>query len=216
MIVKAPASIDNLADLLDRLGGVPLRRIRIRPALGTATVDDLLRVRRQEGKVCELVEGVLVEKAVGYAESLLAAYLIRVLGEFVARRKLGMVTGEAGVMELMPDLVRIPDVAFVSWDRVPGRRVPSAPVPRLVPNLVVEVLSEGNTAGEMALKRSDYFAAGVELVWEVDPRARTVTAYTSLTDAVQRTETDVLDAGGALPGFRLSLHDLFGELDQHG
>ena len=64
----------------------------------------------------------------------------------------------------MADLVRIPDVAFTRWDRLPDRRRPTSPVPRLAPNLTVEILSRGNTRAEMAAKRRDYFVAGVELV----------------------------------------------------
>lgn len=208
--------IHTLADLLDRLGGVPLDRIRFRPFLGTATVQDVIDVRQEEGKWCELVEGVLLEKAVGFVESGLAGFLIGVLNAFVLPRNLGIVTGEAGTVELAAGLVRIPDVAFTSWDRLPGRRYPVAPIPRLAPNLAVEVLSEGNTPGEMAVKRQDYFAAGVELVWEIDPDARTVTVHTSLTQSTTLGPADVLDGGAVLPGFTLQLQQLFAELDRHG
>src|SRR3954452_18522670 len=102
-------------------------------------------------------------------------------------------------MELMPDLVRIPDVAFTSWDRLPGRRRPTNPVPRLTPNLAVEVLSRNNTPGEMAAKRGDYFTAGVQLVWEIDPDARVVAVYTSPTQSARLGGNDTLDGGVVLP-----------------
>jgi Uma2 family endonuclease len=117
---------------------------------------------------------------------------------------------------LMADLVRIPDVAFTRWDRLPGRRRPTAPVPRLAPNLAVEVLSRSNTPGEMAVKRQDYFAAGVELVWEIAPNTRTVAVYKSVTEVTTLTATDALEGGTVLPGFTLSVQDLFAELDRHG
>src|SRR5437762_1257129 len=168
------SSFRTLADLFQRLGGVPPDRVRFRPFPGTATLQDVIDIRRREGKLCELVEGVLLEKAVGYRESQLASFLAGLLNVFVIPKNLGVVTGADGMVELASDLVRIPDVAFVSWSRLPGRRVPAAPIPLLAPNLAVEVLSRSNTAGEMAAKRHDYFAAGVELVWEIDPVARTV------------------------------------------
>jgi len=59
----------------------------------------------------------------------------------VRPRNLGLVTGEAGTMELMPELVRIPDVAFTQWDRLPGRRCPDDPIPAIARNLAVEVLT---------------------------------------------------------------------------
>ena len=120
------------------------------------------------------------------------------------------------MLELVLDLVRIPDVAFISWKRIPGGRFPDAPIPRLVPNLAVEVLSKSNLPKEMSGKREDYFDAGVELVWEVDPVDRTVDVYTSPSDSVTLGIGDVLDGGTVLPGFQLPLADMFGELDRHG
>jgi Uma2 family endonuclease len=215
MTVATP-TIHTLADLLERLGGVPLSRIRFQPPPGTATVADVIRIAEKEGKLCELVDGVLVEKAVGYNESGLALFLGGLLNAFVIPRNLGLVTGADGTVRLMPGLVRIPDVAFTNWDRLPGRQRPAAPVPHLAPNLAVEVLSDSNTPGEMAAKCHDYFTAGVEVVWEVDPQVRTVTVYTSPTDTTLLRPGDVLDGGVALPGFTLPVSELFAELDRQG
>jgi Uma2 family endonuclease len=209
-------SIKTLADLLDRLGGIPLDRIRFRPFPGTATVQDVIDIQHQEGKLCELVEGVLLEKAVGYNESSLALFLGGLLNAFVIPRNLGLVTGPDGTVELMANLVRIPDLAFTSWDRLPGRRGPASPVPYLAPSLAVEVLSRSNTPGEMAAKRQDYFTAGVQLVWEIDPGARAVLVYTSLAQPTTLGSTDTLDGGVVLPGFTLPVKELFAELDRQG
>ena len=57
MPLTSPA-IRTLADLLDRLGGVPLDRIRMRPFPGSATVQDVITILEHEGRRCELVEGV--------------------------------------------------------------------------------------------------------------------------------------------------------------
>jgi hypothetical protein len=67
-----PATIETVADLLERLGGIPAWRVRFRPAPGTATEQDVLAASREGKRVCELVDGVLVEKAMGYKESALA------------------------------------------------------------------------------------------------------------------------------------------------
>ena len=210
------SSIKTLADLLDRLGSVSLDRIRFRPKLGTATVQDVIDVRRDEGKLCELIEGVLLEKPVGYRESRLALFLGGLLNAFVISRNLGIVTGPDGTVELMPELVRIPDVAFTSWDRIPGRQEPADPVPHLVPNLAVEVLSRANTPGEMSAKRKDYFAAGVLQVWEIDPDARSLEVYTSPDDSRVLGPADTLDVAVIMTGFTLKVQDLFAELDRHG
>ena len=215
-VLPSVTSMETLADLLEQLGGLDPARVRFRPAPGTATEQDVLDIHTHEGRLCELVEQVLVEKAIGFRESWLASVLIDTLLSFVKPRDLGIVTGEAGLIRLAPGLVRIPDVAFISWDRLPHRRIPTEPIPGLVPNLAIEVLSEGNTAGEMAGKRREYFAAGVRLVWLVNPRSRTVDVYTGLDQSTTLYEAATLDGGMVLPGFTLPLHELFGELDHQG
>jgi len=211
----AAPTIDTLADLVERLGHVSLDRIRFHPPPGTATEKDVLE-SGERGVMCELVDGVLVEKPMGYNKSALAAYLITQLNLFILPRNLGVVTGEQGTVRLFAGLVRIPDVAFTSWDRHPGRRMPRDPIPQLAPNLAVEVLSRSNTPEEMARKRRDYFTAGVRLVWLADPVGRTVDVYTSETQFSRLTVADVLDGGTVLPGFQLPLREWFGELDRQG
>jgi Uma2 family endonuclease len=174
------ASNETIADLLQRLGNIPARRVRLHPMPGTANEKDVIRVLDEENQPCELVEGTLVEKAMGYEESAIAAYLIMCLNNFVLPRKLGIVTGESGAVRLFPGLVRIPDVAFASWDCFPGRKRPKTPVPHLAPDLVVEVLSKSNTKPEMARKLGEYFQAGVRLVWLVNPKTWTARVYTAV------------------------------------
>jgi Uma2 family endonuclease len=207
---------ETFADLLHRLGDISAARVWLRPAPGTATQKDVLAIHAKTGRLCELVDGTLVEKAMGMRESLLAVYIGALLHGFVRPRKLGLVAGEAGMMKIAAGLVRIPDVSFIAWDRIPGRKVPKEPIPKLVPNLAVEVLSKTNTPAEMKRKRREYFKAGVELMWIVDPEARTVTVYTSPRNPKTLTEAQTLDGGTVLPGFKLPLRDLFAELDVQG
>jgi Uma2 family endonuclease len=199
----------TIADLLLRLGSIPAGRVRLHPMPGTATEKDVIRVLDEENRPCELVEGTLVEKAMGYEESAIAAYLIMCLNNFVLRRKLGIVTGESGAVRLFPGLVRIPDVAFASWDCLPGRKRPKTPVPHLAPDLVVEVLSKSNTKPEMARKLGEYFQAGVRLVWLANPKTQTVRVYIAVDRLVLLKEDQALDGGGVLPGFSLLLSELF-------
>jgi Uma2 family endonuclease len=206
--------MDTLADLVERLGQVPLNRIRMRPAPGTATVEDVIRIEEEENRLCELVDGVLVEKPMGFRESLLAVAIAHFLRDFVTRSNLGLVTGSDGMVQLFPGLVRMPDVAYVSWRCLPEGRVPAEPAPQLAPDLAVEVLSRTNTPREMERKRQEYFAAGVKLVWMVDPDRRTVTVFTSTDVSREYTPADTLDGGLVLPGFSLSLQKLFAELDR--
>lgn len=94
----------------------------------------------------------------------------------------------------------------------PGGVVPDQPMLRLAPALAVEVLSPGNTREEMDRKLQDYFAAGVRLVWNVDPEARAVTVYTAPDRSCVLAEDQTLDGGDVLPGFTLPLRKLFARL----
>jgi Uma2 family endonuclease len=201
---------------MEQLGGISPKRVLRQPAPGTATEKDLIEIDDQGHRRCELVDGVLVEKAMGYRESLLALALGEFLRAFVRSTNLGLVSGEAGMMRLFPGLVRMPDVAFASWHRFPDRKVPTTPIPDLVPDLAVEIRSEGNTDEEMSRKRREYFTAGVRLVWLVDPDTRTVAVYSAPEELTILGQSETLTGGSVLPGFKLPLAQLFAELDRQG
>jgi Uma2 family endonuclease len=211
------AAPEDVAELLERLGNIPPERIRLRPPSGTATEADVLAALEAPRKrLCELIDGVLVEKPSGFTESVLETYLIQLLNSFVRPRNLGLVTSPDGTIRLWAGRVRIPDVAFFSWERMPGRRRPPEPIPTLVPDLAAEILSKTNTRAEMRLKRQDDFAVGVRLVWEIDPVARTVTVYTAPENGIVLAEADTLGGGAVLPGFVLPLREYFADLDRQG
>lgn len=201
---------ETLADLLDRLGRVPLHRVRAHPAPGSATEEHVLEARDGGKQLCELVDGTLVEKDVGFLESYLAGVLVRLLGQYADAHDLGIVLPPDGALRFAPRLVRMPDVSFISWRRLPGRKLPVSPIPDLIPDLAVEVLSKGNTGAEMERKLADYFQAGVRLVWYADPGSRTVRVYKGLAERpTVLTEADTLDGGDVLPGFSLSIREWF-------
>src|SRR4029077_15787237 len=127
----------------------------------------VIRIQDRTNRSYELVEGVLVEKVMGVLESSLACDLIRLLGNHVDPHDLGFLTAPDGAVRLMPGLVRIPDISFISWDQLPKRERPTDPIADLAPALAVEVLSKGNTRREMDRKVREYFLCGVRLVWLV-------------------------------------------------
>jgi Uma2 family endonuclease len=106
----------------------------------------------------------------------------------------------------------MPDVAYASWDRFPDRELPTEAAPEITPDLAVEILSESNTTGEMSRKLREYFAAGVRLVWFVDPKTKSVTVYTSPTRLKTIPPTGTLDGGKVLPGFEVPVASLFAKL----
>jgi Uma2 family endonuclease len=204
-----PLSDDTLHDLLKRLGGISPRRIRADPPPGTATEKDVIAAHDRTDRLYELVDGVLVEKVMGYLESTLACDLIKFLSYFLDVHDLGFLAGPDGAARLMPGLVRYPDVSLILWAQLPRRERPTAPIAQLAPALAVEILSPGNTKKEIARKIREYFLSGVRLVWVIDPKARTVRVYAAPDESEVLTEGQTLGGGDVLPGFALPLRNLF-------
>jgi Uma2 family endonuclease len=137
----------------------------------------------------------------------------RVHGElyiFVKARDLGEVfAAESGFkLHVDPDSVLAPDVAFVRRERLPGKGQRRG-FWTLVPDLVVEVMSPSDSAHYVAEKVEEYLEAGVPLVWVLNPRRETVTAYGPGSVARILRVGDVLDGGDVLPGFTLPVANIF-------
>lgn len=209
-MIAATIETETLADVLHRIGDVPLDRILARPAPGDATPADVLRLCDGEPKrLCELVDGVLVEKAMGQHESRIAVDLSARLWNYLKTHNLGILTGADGPYSLEDDQIRFPDVAFIAWEDIPPDADHRTPMPDWKISLAVEAISPGNSRGEMKRKLKDYFAAGVELVWYLYPVERVVRVYTSEEDCQTLTDADELNGGDVLPGFRVSVRELF-------
>lgn len=212
MVASAPIRTDTFADLHERLGFVPLDRIGLKPPPGTATEADVIRYQEGEPKrLFELVDGVLLEKAVGTRESFLTSSIIGALFVFLQRHNLGILTCPDGLYRMLTRNVRMPDVTFTPWANLPGRRMPKTKVWGVVPGLAVEVLSEANTVQEMERKLVEYQTLGIAVIWIIDPQSETAIVH-RIDGGVERlTISDALTAEGVLPGFSLSLAELFAE-----
>ncbi|MBX3400312.1 MAG: Uma2 family endonuclease [Gemmataceae bacterium] len=202
----------TVADLLHALGDIPPERVRVVPPIGQATLEDLINANESgDGPVCEWVDDTLVEKAVGYFESWVGTIISHKFMDFLETNDLGMLLGEAGVLRILPKVGRAGDVTFVAWTSLPGGKpLPREnKVPEVVPDLVVEVLSASNTRREMERKRGEYFTAGVKHVWEIDPVSESARAYTGVESVRVISKGGTLAAEDVLPGFTLSLEQLF-------
>jgi Uma2 family endonuclease len=159
----------------------------------------------------EVVDGQIVEKAMGAFEVHCAYELMWHLSAFAREHKLGTVQMEMlFLIDRESGLRRRPDGSFVSRDRWPIRKaVPRAEAWDVVPDLAVEVVSPSNGASDVADKVRDYFRAGVRLVWVVYPVQRQVHAYDSPMSVRILAEEGSLDGGEVIPGFVLPLATLF-------
>jgi Uma2 family endonuclease len=195
---------------IDALGNVPLERVIFDPSPGHATVEDQFELEKQ-GRLVELIDDTLVEKAVGFWEERVAQKLSTRLDIFADDHELGIVNNAAAMMYTDGGDLRAPDVTFTSKARIPSDREAR---PILSPDLIVEVLSPGNTPGEIDRKLRDFFAGGTRLAWVIDPRTRSVAVHRGeVGPAAVLHEAEVLNGDDVLPGFTLPIATL---LADHG
>jgi Uma2 family endonuclease len=160
---------------------------------------------------CELIEGELVRMSPGsFEHGAVALNVGMFLGEFVKCHQLGIVTAAETGFKIRhnPDTVRAPDAAFVSAARIPEAR-PHRGFFDGAPDLAVEVVSPDDRWSEIMAKARDWLGAGCRLVWIVDPRTQTVTVYEVEGHVRVLQTTDSLDAGEVLPGFQVTVSELF-------
>lgn len=158
----------------------------------------------------ELVRGQLREVPMaGWRHGWIEVNIIVVLANDPVARGTGRtVTGDtAFVLARDPDTVRIPDVAFVRHERLPPPLVSGRAA--LSPDLAVEIHSPNDRPGEVQQKVADYFAAGVQLVWLVDPDEQTVEIWTPGGLDHRYTAAETIDGGAVIPGFRCPVARFF-------
>ena len=147
----------------------------------------------------------------GVYECWFASVMFGVLDRHVQANPLGRVVQEM-IFDLRPhvDRERQPDAAFVSFERWGrDRQLTRARSWTVSPDLAVEIISRTNTADELAEKLEEYFKAEAHQVWVIYPVQSKVYVYSSTTSVRILAPGDDLDGGDVLPGFRLSVTDLF-------
>jgi Uma2 family endonuclease len=160
---------------------------------------------------CELVRGELIMVApAGGQHGRIELGIGSALFNYATARGLGAAYGaDTGfLIHRDPDTVRSPDAAFVRAERVPEEE-PRGYIEGAA-DLAVEVISPNDRASEVIAKVQDWLDAGCRLVWLVDPKSRTVTAYRSRTEIMVLGTSDTLTGGDVLPGFSLPLNEIFG------
>ena len=105
----------------------------------------------------------------------------------------------------------VPEVTYISRDRYPLNilRNQACPVP---PELVIEIISPGQTIKDFEDKTKDYFNAGVNRVWVVDPELVSITVFfPDGTRQIYEGDTKIVDE--LLPGLELSPQVIFEEAE---
>ena len=173
------------------------------------TGDELMRMPGLDP--CELVAGRVVPMTpTNPTHGRIEVNVAVALQHFVRTQNLGVVmAGEVGVFTARnPDTVRAADVLFLSHER-DARRVRRQGFLDVAPELTVEILSPTDRPDQVRRKLAEYFAAGVLQVWVIDPATRTVQVHDGRGEPLSLAPGAVLTGGDVLPGFELSVEDIF-------
>ena len=131
--------------------------------------------------------------------------LVLSLGAYVRENQLGRVyTSDTGFK--IGDRFLIPDIAFVSAERLPEDRRKAFSIP---PDLAVEIVSPTDILFRVFKKALTYLSGGTQLVWVIEPVAKTVTVYRSETDIKTLTREDTLTGEDIIEGFSCKIPELF-------
>jgi Uma2 family endonuclease len=167
---------------------------------------DLLTLPR-DGRKYEVVDGAIRVSPAGFRHGVVSVRLVQRLSTFVSEARLGYVLDSSTGYRLPNGNLRSPDVSFVHRDRLPTHELPVG-FAAFAPDLAVEVLSPEDRQRDILDKVGEYLAAGVALVWVIDPETRSAGVFRSLTDISHVDHSGDLDGEHVLPGFRCRLADL--------
>jgi len=173
------------------------------------TAEDLLSM--PDGKDFELVDGNLVERNMSVLSSWVGGQIFRRLDEFASTNDLGTVWPADNGYQCFPDdprMVRRADAAFVQKGRLSAEDMKSGFL-KVVPDLVVEVISPNDLAHEVERKVSEYLAAGVRLIWIIEPESRTLRVQRADGSGSLLKGDAVISGESVVPGFEVPLRVIF-------
>ena len=187
---------DGNSDALLSQEGLPLKPIKM-------TLEEFLE---SDLEGYEYIKGELIPMPPTSVEhGYISANLSSLLHLYVRENQLGRVLiSDTGFR--VGERMLIPDIAFVSTDRLPPDQSKASPVP---PDLAVEVVSPTDVLNRVEEKAFAYLEAGTQLVWVLKPLSKTVTIYRSETDITLLTRNDTLTGGNVVEGFSCQVAELF-------
>lgn len=176
------------------------------------SAEELLNLPEHPDVRYELSNGKLIEVAgTTIPHGLIVALALWLIDGYARERDLGvtLADGVAYLLRRNPDTVRIPNLSFIAWERVPATGFPEEGYWAGVPDLALEVVSPTDRAEEIHNKVQEYLEAGVVLVWVLWPRRKMVTVHAPGIDGRELRAEEVLDGGRVLPGFTIRVAELF-------
>ena len=100
---------------------------------------------------------------------------------------------------------RIPDLAYFTDAQIQATRSGT----KVVPAFVIELVSDSESFDDVEKKVTDYFDAGVQVVWYINPKRQNIHNYTSPKTVQICSDADVCSAAPALSDFEFEVRELF-------
>ena len=101
---------------------------------------------------------------------------------------------------------RVPDLAYFTAEQIKKAAIGV----KVVPAFVIELLSDSESFDDVEKKIKDYFDAGVQVVWYINPKSKRIHNYTSPKNVIICADNDVCSAAPALLDFKFEVRELFG------
>lgn len=163
----------------------------------------------------ELHDGVIVEMPSSRRKNtFLGMWIGSLITPFVIEHQLGIVSGADGGYKINERNYFEPDVGFISTERAGGLEGVEFDV---APDLAVEIVSPSETSPSVLSKARGYLQAGCKVMWAVYPEDRSIVEYRLSANGKLEVGSygidDTLTAEDVLPGFSLSLREVFKVLD---
>jgi Uma2 family endonuclease len=159
----------------------------------------------------ELIKGVIHKLApAGEEHGIIELNIASIVRQYVKEKKLGVVSGAETGYKLSsdPDTVRAPDVAFKSNERLSKGGITKG-YSTIMPDLVIEVNSPGDSHGKVLNKVNEWLLSGVRQVWVIDTDDKSVIVYNKPGQYFILLKDNILDGGDLLPGFKCRVSDIF-------
>lgn len=168
----------------------------------------------KDGHRYEIVNGELVDMgSSGALHGYVCSLLVAALASYVLPQKLGVILDSSTAFKMKSGNRRSPDISFFAKERLQGMTELPTGFLDGAPDLVVEILSPGNTVEEIETKITEYFDNGARLVWVISPTQHYILVYRSTQEPDRLLKsTDSLDGEDVIPGFTLPVAELFQKL----
>lgn len=171
-------------------------------------------IKQYGGETCvELFRGRVVRYPMpGGPHGFITANATAMLHAFVREHQLGRIfsndTFTRVRLKEATDTLRGPDVAFVSYAKMPKGDIPEGPLP-VSPELVIEVRSPSDRISQLSAKASEYLEAGVTVVVVIDPETESLAVYRENEFPIRMHNSDELTFPDVLPGFTMQVKKFF-------